>query len=498
MSKAAAPTLATKPYLGQKVDHARWGRGEIVKIVRGGRQVLVRFGGNEAPWQLKLTELTLHEPEPMPPEPPARRLPTDPCPELQTLEAFRLGVVPHGGTELTTVGRDVELEVIASDLAEAEIAGCVRVILGDYGTGKTHLMEIVERMALERNFLVSKIVLDQDQVSPAHPKRVYRELVRRLIYPDNSDAFGLAPLFDKAIKTDLGAFLKRSDPAYHHYLSPTLAYYRELQAGANRGVTIGESPETTARRSGDAEAMAHLLDWIEGNSEVSNLELEQNLRQTVGLRGHRFYALKDYRPWAHIYTYLVGGLAHLAKSVGYNGIVLLFDEAEFYSLLNQSGQSFADLLFGYYCALALGPGGVKFDLDRAKRGGHAVHQSFPPIYGEQHPVYCVFAMTDDPWGAHALSSIVGQERLHELRALTLSDYQELCRRIVEIYRLAHPDFNVGAEVQNPMGQVVYRGVERGTLGNPRQVLKFVVEMLDFSRLKRDQIGDFVKEVLQVL
>lgn len=478
MSKAAPAAAA---YVGQPVEHARWGRGEVVKVVRGGRLLSVRFGSNEAPWQLKLSELTLLEPDPAPPPPPPVRLPTDPCPELQTLEAFRLGVVPHEGTQWTTVGRDVELEVLENDLNEAEVSGAVRVMLGDYGTGKTHMMEIIEQHARGRNFLVSKIVLDQAQVSPAHPKRVYRELVRRLIYPDKSDGFGLAPLFDKACEVDLGGFLKRGDPAYHHYLSPTLAYYKELRDKPEHGALLSQ-----------------LLDWVEGNSEVSNIELEQDLRATVGLRGHRFYALKDYRPWAHIYTYLVGGLSFLARSVGYKGVTLLFDEAEFYSLLNTSGQSFADLLFGYYCALALGSKGVQFDLNKAKRGGHAVHQAFPPTYGDDHPVYCVFAMTDDPWGAHALSQIVGKERLHELRALTLADYQELCRRIVEIYRLAHPEFSVGAEVQNPMGQVVYRGVERGTLGNPRQVLKFVVEMLDFSRLKRDQIGEFVKEVLALL
>ena len=476
MSKAA---VASQPYVGQRVNHPKRGLGEVVKIVRGGRQLLVRFQGAEAPWQLKISELELLEPEIVPLPPPPVRLPTDPCPALQTLEAFRLGVVPHEGTEWTTVGRDVELALVANDLAEAAVHGSARVVLGDYGTGKTHLMECIEKMALEQNFLVTKVVLDRDQVSPAHPKRVYRELVRRLIYPDDSDAFGLAPLFDKAIQQDLSSFLKRSDKAYHHYLSPTLAYYRELHGR-------------------ESETLAYLLDWIEGNSEVSNLELEQNLRSLVGLRGHRFYALKDYRPWAHIYTYLVGGLAYLAKLSGYAGLVVLFDEAEFYSMLNQSGQTFADLLFGYYCALSLGSEGVRFDLDRAKRGGHAVHQSFPPIYGEQHPVYCVFAMTSDPAGAHALRSIVGTERMHELRALSLADYQEMCRRVVDVYKVAHPEFSVGAEVQNPMGQVVYRGVQGSTLSNPRQVLKLIIEMLDFSRLRRDKIGEFVKEVLQVL
>ena len=70
--------------------------------------------------------------------------------------------------------------------------------------------------------------------------------------------------------------------------------------------------------------------------------------------------------------------------------------------------------------------------------------------------------------------------------------------MVELYRQTYYDCKVGSEVQNPMGQVIYRGVERGVLSNPRQVLKFVMEMLDFSRLRRSEVGEFVAEVMELL
>jgi hypothetical protein len=104
-------------------------------------------------------------------------------------------------------------------------------------------------------------------------------------------------------------------------------------------------------------------------------------------------------------------------------------------------------------------------------------------------------MTEDPAGVGALSRLLPADRLNRIRALGLEDYQELCRRLVEIYKLAYPDFTVGAEVQRPLGQVVYIGVDRGVFENPRQVLKFILEMLDISRLCRDRIPDYVKEVL---
>lgn len=393
---------------------------------------------------------------------------------LQTLEALRLGVVPRVSPEQLTVAREQELALVEQDLVETPKVGSARVFLGDYGTGKTHLLELIEHLALSRNFLCSRIVLDEEEVPPSHPQRVYRALCRGLRYPEGGQ--GLAPLLDRIVPHE--RWLRSGSPSYHHYLSPVLQYWKALE------------PEDPLRDE--------LQDWIEGHPSASSKELEPELRRRTRLRGLRLFALKDYRPWAHLYSYLIGGLAHLAQQAGYEGLVLLFDEAEFYGLLNSTSREFADLVFGYYATAALGEERSHFDLSRAKRGGQSIHRSFPPLYQRRQPLYCVFAMTEDPAGVGALRRIVGEDRLQRLTPLGLGDYQQLCLKVVELYRAAYEDCKVGQEVQNPMGQVVYRGVERGVLGNPRQVLKFVMELLDFSRLRRDEIGDFVAEVMEIL
>lgn len=461
----------SKATVGQTVEHPTHGSGEVIRLVRGGRYLMVKFAEGIT-WQVKPAEVALG---PVPTQPVAVQVKPEPDNTvLQILEALRLGVVPSAGSQLTTVGRERELAMIRDDLADAERGGSARVLLGDYGTGKTHMLECTEALAHERNFITTRVVLDDEEVSPSHPKRVYRELVRRLHYPDKLGVTGLEPLLEAA--AELPGFLSPSSPHYHRYLSPAVAYHRELRPG------------TPLR--------AELLDWLEGHPGISNLELEKSLRAETRLRSQRLYALMDFRPWAHLYAYLVGGISWLARQVGYTGLAILFDEAEFYALLNSSGKEFAEVLFGYYAAAALGRERVEFDLDAAPRGGHAVHRGFPPIYSEgQQPIYCLFAMTEDPLGVNLLKRILGEERIVPLVPLGLEDYQELCRRVVDLYKRAYPDFTVGAEVQNPMGQVVYRGVERGVFGNPRQVLKFVMDLLDYSRLRRDQIGDYIKEVM---
>ena len=299
-----------------EVTHPSFGKGRVLRQVRGGRYCVVLFEGRRIPWQVNTTELSFEAQPPVAQEAVAEELDLATIgPALQILEALRLGVVPPQGTDVYTVGRDVEMEMIQKDLVQACEGGAARVVLGDYGTGKTHLLEVIEQKALEANMVVARVVLDEEECSPSQPRRVYRALCNSLRYPDRKER-GLQPLFDGAVDGLPDSFFDKDSSDYHHYLSPTLAYYRRL----DEEETAGEL----------------LLDYIGGHPSLSNRELERELRGATGLRGHRLYALMDYRPWAHLYTYLVGGLAYLVERAGYRGICLLFDEAEFYALLNRS------------------------------------------------------------------------------------------------------------------------------------------------------------------
>jgi hypothetical protein len=103
-------------------------------------------------------------------------------------------------------------------------------------------------------------------------------------------------------------------------------------------------------------------------------------------------------------------------------------------------------------------------------------------------------MTEDPQGLQALENILQKSRFARLTRLTLEHFQELCRRVLELYRRTYPSFTAAGQVEYPMGEVVYDGVKQGRFENPRQVLKFVVELLDYSRLCRDDIPEYVREI----
>ena len=483
---------------GDEVFHPAYGRGRVNRLIRGGRYLLVLFEGRRLLSQVSAHELAgpsrprlapARAPKGWTPRrdspPPARvsveaLLPRGVSGEhqaLQVLEALRVGVAPRQLVELYTVGREREMALVDADLDQVPGGGAARVFLGDYGAGKTHMLECIEERALRRNLLVARVTLDEREVAASHPRRVYRALVQNLAYPDRVDRPGLEPLLEAACEKNLDRWLRRGSPRHHHYLSPALAYFRELR-----------EPQK------DRPLRESLLDWLEGHPTVSNTELGPALRRATGLRGQRLYALQDHRTLAHLYAYLLGGISVLARDLGYAGLAVLFDEAEFYSLLSGQGREFANLLFGYYAAAALGPEKVAFDIHSAARGGHLVHRSFPPIFAPVQGIYCVFALTEDPVGLQALQTILGEEYFTRLTPLDLEHFQELCRRVLELYRRTYPAFTAADQVDRPMGEVVYQGVERGVFENPRQVLKFVVELLDYSRLCRDRIPEYVREL----
>lgn len=503
--------------IGARVKHPFLGPGSVLEIQRGGRVVRVCFDNKPAvAWLVVAAELepateaigmqavmqALARGQNGPAEPlkPKRKvsatsllgddtetpihIPHDmsEAQALHAVEALRLGVVPRHLIETYTVGRSTEMDMVREDLEVSRTSGAFRVIMGDYGTGKTHHLEWVEELALSRNFLTARVTLDAREVPPSMPKRVYRSIVRALRYPDRPGAEqgGLAPLFDKILTAEglTEEFLKAGGPSYHKYLSPALAYYRGL-------------------RESDKGLVETLLDWIEGHPTVSNVILDQRLKHE-SKNYHRLYALMDYCPWSHIYAYMLGGVSVLAKRAGYEGLVILLDEAEFYSLLHGGHAYYAAVLFSYYATASMGTARVKINVDDLPRGGHPVHRAIPALYAERQHLYVTFAITPESSGVNVLKGLVNESSLVELSALSAADYRELCGRVWGLYQHAYPEFSAPQTNLSRLGDALFRAIEWGRLGNVRQALKLLVEMADFMRHDPEHGNAFVQRCEDLL
>ncbi len=461
---------AETPLPGTPVLHEQYGAGRVRDVVRGGRAIVVhfeRYGAVDI--QVPLRELRVLPFESASSEAP--EITVDPAePEqLQLLEALRLGTVPGGGLDLYTVGRERELAAIEADLREVEArGGSARVVLGDYGSGKTHLLECVATRALHEGYVVARASLDPVDVPASHPRRVYRPLASDLSYPDGETARGVLPLLERAVASE--AVRKRFDRERHLYLTPALRLFERL----------------------GSEAAAPLCDWLEGSPQAYTPELNDGF----GLAGDdRLPPLLDYRPWAHVYAYLLSGMAGLARASGWRGLVVLLDEGELFRSLNSENRGFAERLFRALMAAALPAAELPFVPANEPRGGFGALKTLPHRFGPDSPIYVVLAMTPLRDADDVVHGMVRRERVAELSALGLEDYRQLARKLVLVYARRHPPLANRVEPLSALlGELIHTGLSSGRFASPRAAVKFVVELLDLARWTPDRVPKFIDGV----
>ena len=105
--------------------------------------------------------------------------------------------MPVQDAETLTIGLEAALTLDRPLDRSRERGGDVLAVIGDYGFGKSHFIELARR-ALRENFLVAGASLDLVETPPGKAHKIYEALVTALRYPDTSRR-GLAPLVEKVL-----------------------------------------------------------------------------------------------------------------------------------------------------------------------------------------------------------------------------------------------------------------------------------------------------------
>ena len=260
-------------------------------------------------------------------------LETDQFRARQTLEALRLGIVPVQDVETLTIGLEAErVSLERALLRSKERGGDVQAVIGDYGFGKSHFIELAARRALREQFVVAVASLDLVEVPPSRPNEIYRALVRSLRYPD-TDERGLYPLLRKAVETPgaISEFVARAPRQDGCPLTAALTALAECN---------------------NQSAYDDIVQWISGQ-----------IKPTAALRtcikkAPRLYLVGEV---SRQYAYLLTAISVLATLLGYSGLAVLIDESEHYSLLRAHQRERADAFFKSLIYAALGPANSRVD-----------------------------------------------------------------------------------------------------------------------------------------
>jgi hypothetical protein len=449
------------------VYHPHFGAGELLKTYMGGYEWEVLFESGrrfrlpakefnvESYTAIAATPLRLAE------APPRIVLETDQFRARQTLEALRLGIVPVQDAETLTIGLEAERVTLDRALDRSrERGGDVLAVIGDYGFGKSHFIELAARRALRENFVVASASLDLVETPPGKAHKIYEALVTSLRYPD-SERRGLLPLIEKALARPavVAEFVR---------LCP-----REIK----------ECPLTAALTAlldcPSQSALEETVNWLSGQTKAG-VEMKSCLK-----RPPRLYITGEN---ARQYSYLLTGVSLLATLLGYSGMAALIDESEHYSLLRAAQRERADSFFKAMIVSALGLNNGRID---PREIPDHTRVEYPVSYTSEPHLFFLFALTESadrmPVGTWLAPSHLVRldDRFIE------KDIREFYSTLLRYHALAYdyaPARDRYADVANAAPALLARALAQHRI-NLRELIRGAVTTCDLLYLYHDYAPD---------
>ncbi|MCP4357969.1 MAG: hypothetical protein GY796_08140 [Chloroflexi bacterium] len=354
--------------IGQQVEHPQFGHGQITAVYRNGSEWLVRFENGlrfrRSSSEFMLDGQAIAEPK------PDYIIPFQPAPMPQTqldarqlIESLRVGIAPAQHVPELTIDLNVEQESIIRGLNQAhQQGGAVRAVVGEYGYGKSHIVELATQEALNRDFLVATVSLDLLELPPHRAFSIYREAMRHLRYPD-TDERGLESLLEKTA-----------------VLPHTLAQLQDLSPAERDPVVTGLQAIISTASSHQRKVW---IDWLAGGRRVK-------LMNKAKPRGVKFPSIYKIGHNARQMAYLFTAVSVLARLGNYSGLCLLVDEAESYSLLRPYQRPKATLFFQAVIYAALREQQDKISADQFPQHRWC---DYPMAYDQGQSLFFLFTIT---------------------------------------------------------------------------------------------------------
>ncbi len=157
----------------------------------------------------------------------ATALPIRPRERDAVLQSLRAGVVPKAGQHLVQVGRSNEVNTLLGDITRIADAGSsFRLVIGDYGSGKTFFLNLVRSIGLERKLVVVTADLNPDRrlhATGGQARSLYAELMRNAATRNKPEGGALAGIVEKFVGGVMATAKtsgKSADEEIHRQLAP--------------------------------------------------------------------------------------------------------------------------------------------------------------------------------------------------------------------------------------------------------------------------------------
>lgn len=222
------------------------------------------------------------------------------------LNSLKGGVVPRIGLPYITVGREVEIRALLTDLSLIADGGAsFRFLVGRYGAGKSFLLQTIRTHAMGEGFVVADADLSPErrlQGGQGQGLATYRELIRNISTKTRPEGGALNLILDRWVASCADA----DESAVNAQLAPL----EEMVHGFDFSRMLRRY--RAAVSEGDKEAMSRVTKWIRGEYRTKS-EARAELGSSTIISDDDWY---DY----------VKLIARFLVCSGYKGMLVLIDE----------------------------------------------------------------------------------------------------------------------------------------------------------------------------
>jgi len=331
------------------------------------------------------------------------------------IQSLRAGVVPRMGQHLVQVGRTREVETLLSDVERVRDGGSAfRVIVGEYGAGKTFFLNLVRAIAMEKKLVVASADLNPDRrlhATGGQARSLYAELMRNLATRTKPDGGALNGIVEKFIATARSE-AKRSGQATEAVIRAKLEQLTELVNGYDFADVI--AAYCRGHEEGSEQLKSSAIRWLRGEFATKT-----DARQALGVR-----AIVDD---AEVYDQLKL-MARFVRLAGFAGLMVNLDElVNLYKLSNTQARNanyeqilriLNDSFQGTAVGLAVVLGGTPEFLLDARRGLY----SYPALQSR---------LAQNTFATDGLVDFTGP--VVRLSSLTPEDFFVLLQKIRHVY-----------------------------------------------------------------
>lgn len=243
------------------------------------------------------------------------------------VQSLRAGVVPRTGQHLIQVGRIREIETLVGDMARiADGGSAFRLVIGEYGAGKTFFLNLVRSIAMEKKLVVASADLNPDRrlhASGGQARSLYAELMRNLATRTKPEGGALSGIVEKFIAT-AKAEAKETGQSTETVIRQKLEHLTELVNGYDFADVI--AAYYRGFEEGNEQLKSDAVRWLRGEFTTKT-----DAKAALGVR--------SYVDDSAVYDQLKL-MARFVRLAGFSGLLVSLDElVNLYKLANTQARN---------------------------------------------------------------------------------------------------------------------------------------------------------------